>query len=587
MKLTDWLDERIGHRAWARDLFDAPLPGGARFVYAWGAAFGATLLLTAVTGVALMTAYAPSVTTAWASVAHIQTKLSAGWLLRGLHQFGAQASIVLGLVHLGFAIARGAYQRPREVTYWMGLAMVGLVVALAVTGNPLRWDQRGYWALRVETGIIGTIPLVGAPAQELLMGGSALGNATLSRLFTLHVVVFPLLLGVLALWSVRLWRRHGPAQPAGALPLRDRWYPSQAAHDVVLSLAAVGVVFALALRGHGVPLDAPADPMSDYPARPEWYFLALYTLRKPFPGSLEPIATAVIPGLVVAFLVALPLLDKRVAEGARRRLAVLVPVAFIALAAGALMLVTLRADANDAEFAKAVAKAESRAARSMVVAKDGVPPEGALAMVRMDPETRGPEIFAASCASCHRLGDMAPPEGKLTAPDLTGFGTKAWVLKVLDDPDGPHLFGNTPFKTQMPSMVKPPSDAEAAKSFTPMTPADQEAVAVFLEAQARGERAEGTPGEKLVKLRCTSCHRLDGKTDDDDSLAPELRGWASAAWLEAQIEDPGSGKTYPAKIKAGDQQGMMPGYADKLSAAERKLLVTWLLSQRSAAAPSK
>lgn len=585
MRLGDWLDERIGHRAWVRDLLDTPAPGGVRFASSWGAAFGATLLLTVVTGIALMTAYAPSTTTAWASLAHIQTKLSAGWLIRGLHQLGAQTTIALGLLHLVATIARGAYHKPREVNFWVSLALVGIVIALGVTGNPLRWDQRGYWALRVETGIIGTLPLVGAKAQELLMGGPSLGNATLTRLYALHVVVLPLLLGVLVLWRLRLWRRHGPALPAGAAPTNDRWYPSQAARDLLLSFLALGVVFALALRGHGVPLDAPADPLSDYPARPEWYFMALFTLRKPFPGSLEPIATAVIPGIVVLFLVALPLLDKRAAEGARRRLSVLVPAGLIGVGAVVLTLVAMRADAGDAELAKAVAKAEARAARAKVVAQDGVPPEGALAMMRVDPETRGPELFSASCASCHKLGDLAPPEGKLTAPDLTGFGTKAWVMKVLDDPDAAHLFGNTPFKTMMPSMVKPPSDPEAAKSFTPMTAADQEAVAVFLEAQARGERAEGTAGEKIVKLRCTDCHRLDGKNTDEDSLAPELRGWASAAWLEAQIADPGSGRTYPAKIKAGDQQGMMPAYADKMSAADRKLLVTWLMSQRSAATP--
>ncbi len=208
-------------------------------------------------------------------------------------------------------------------------------------------------------------------------------------------------------------------------------------------------------------------------------------------------------------------------------------------------------------------------------------------MMRTDPETRGPELFSANCAACHKLGDLAPQDGKLTAPDLTGFGTKAWVMKVLENPDAPHQFGNTPLKTMMPSMVHPPADPEAAKSFTAMTPADQDAVATFLEAQARGERAEGTPGEKIVKARCTSCHRLDGKTDDEDSMAPELRGWASAAWIDAQIANPASGKTYPVALKKGDQEGLMPAYEDKLSAADRKLLVTWLLSQRSKTSPSK
>jgi ubiquinol-cytochrome c reductase cytochrome b subunit len=201
-------------------------------------------------------------------------------------------------------------------------------------------------------------------------------------------------------------------------------------------------------------------------------------------------------------------------------------------------------------------------------------------MMRSDPATRGPELFATHCASCHKLGELAPPDRKLTAPDLTDFGSKTWILSVLDHPDADVMFGNTPFKEQMPSMTRPPADPEAAKLFTAMSQADQDAVAAFLEAQARGEKAEGTPGEKLVKTRCTSCHRLDGKTDDEDSLAPELRGWASLAWIEAQIDNPANGKTYPKKLAEGDQKGLMPAYEDKLSAAERKLLSVWLVSQR-------
>ncbi|HVK68294.1 MAG TPA: cytochrome b6, partial [Polyangium sp.] len=118
MKLGDWLDERTGYRATTRKFVEATVPGGARFAYAWGAALGIVLLLEAVTGVLLMTVYSPSATTAWASVAYLQQKVPAGWIVRGLHQFGAQAAIVLAVIHVGYAIARGAYRKPRELTYW-------------------------------------------------------------------------------------------------------------------------------------------------------------------------------------------------------------------------------------------------------------------------------------------------------------------------------------------------------------------------------------------------------------------------------------------------------------------------------------
>jgi len=142
-----------------------------------------------------------------------------------------------------------------------------------------------------------------------------------------------------------------------------------------------------------------------------------------------------------------------------------------------------------------------------------------------------------------------------------------------------HRFGRTPFKGMMPSMTRPPEDPEAAKMWAPLLPAEQEAIAAFLETEARGEAGRGMQGEALVRRRCTGCHRLDGKTDDDASLAPELRGWASARWIEAQIEDPGSGKAYPRGATGKTLEGHMPGFAEAMPEADRKLLAVWLASR--------
>ncbi|MDI1436287.1 cytochrome b N-terminal domain-containing protein [Polyangium sorediatum] len=580
MKLGDWLDERTGYRAITRKFVEATVPGGARFAYAWGAALGIVLLLEAVTGVLLMTVYSPSATTAWASVAYLQQAVPAGWIVRGLHQFGAQAAIVLAVIHVGYAIVRGAYRKPRELTYWLALAMVGLVVVTALTGNPLRWDQRGFWGLRVETGIIGTLPVVGGVLQQLLLGGGTPGHMTLSRLYTLHTVVLPFLLGVIAAKHLWLSRKHGPAlaTPADAVK-SDRYFPTQAARDVIVAVVVLGVIGALTYLRHGAPLDAPADPTSDYPARPEWYFLALYEMRKPFPGKLELIATVVIPGLVVGYLVLLPLLDKKADRGVMKRLPLLVPVGLFGVAAGVLTFASMRTDAADAEFGKAVAKAEAQGVKALKLAQEGVPPEGALAMLRNHPETRRVALFEQHCASCHRMGDLGPPKGKDTAPDLTGFGTKAWAKRVMEEPDHDMMFGKTAFKGEMPSMTKPPADPEAAKAFTAMNPADLDAIADFLAVQAQGKKGEGLPGEKLVSQRCTSCHRFDGKTDDEDSLAPELRGWASVPWILAQIEDPGSGKTYPKGAMDPKLEGHMPAFKEKLSEKDQALLARFVQEQ--------
>lgn len=589
MSFGDWFNERTGHRALLRHMLDEPVPGGARWMYVWGSALTLSLVVQAVTGWLLMTAYAPSATTAWASVAHISFTMRAGWIIRGLHHFGAQAMVILLVGHLAQTAIFGAYKKPREVNWFLGLGLLAVTLGFALTGYLLPWDQKGYWATRVATNIAGTTPLIGAWVQEMLVGGSEYGHMTLTRFYALHVAILPAATLFLLVGHIALFRKHGVTPPMSADTSKvDLFYPKQLAMDLAAGFVVLAVLFAVTLREHGAPLDAPADPSSDYPARPEWYFLALFELLKYFHGPFEPLGAVGLPLFIGGYLVVLPFLERRSDRSIRARLGLLAPLAVMALVAAGLTIKSLRADANDETFQRARNVATARASRAIELFKAGVPPEGPLAMMSRDPETRGPELFATHCASCHRLGDLAAPDGKLTAPDLTGFGSKAWVLRVLEKPDADDMFGKTPFQGMMPSMVHPPADPEAAKLFSPMTPADQTAVADFLTAQARGEKGEGMPGEKIVRQRCTSCHRLDGKTDDEDSLAPELRGWASLAWIEAQIAHPASGKTYPPGAKAGGEvKGFMPGFEETISAADRKLLSVWLVAQASkGAAPA-
>jgi ubiquinol-cytochrome c reductase cytochrome b subunit len=112
--------------------------------------------------------------------------------------------------------------------------------------------------------------------------------------------------------------------------------------------------------------------------------------------------------------------------------------------------------------------------------------------------------------------------------------------------------------------------------FTALKPEEIDQIGDFLVGQTKGEKGEGSPGEKLVKQRCTSCHRLDGKTDDEESLAPELRGWGSLGWTDAQIADPGSGKTYPKGVMDPKLEGHMPAFGEKLSEKDRKMLSQWV-----------
>jgi ubiquinol-cytochrome c reductase cytochrome b subunit len=343
------------------------------------------------------------------------------------------------------------------------------------------------------------------------------------------------------------------------------------------------VLFALVGARHGAPLEAPADPLSDYPARPEWFLMPMYQLRKFFHGAMEFWGTSLVPGAAAGYLVALPWLDK---PGRSRVVSVFAPVLVIFAGAGVLSAMAHAHDAHDTHYVKARAKADQDADAAIKLAMNGVPPAGALAMVRTDPEIHGRALFDAHCASCHVLGDLGDPE-KATATRLDGWGTPEWIEAMIHDPDGPLFFGKGPYKEQMPSVDQRPANKPAGEAWTAMLKTDAEKTAVGLFLASLGDEP-GDParpaldaktraaGEKIVSERCTSCHLYKGQGDDEGSgIAPELAGYGSVAWTKAQVANPSSVATYREKALDADMKKHMPRFDADLSAADVDIVARW------------
>ncbi len=209
MKLLDWLDDRTGYRDLVHEALYERIPGGARWRYVWGSTLVFTFAVQVITGIFLWMAYSPSAQTAWESVYYIQYQMLGGAVLRGIHHFTAQAMIVLLVLHLMQVVIDGAYRAPREINFWLGLILMQIVLGLSLTGYLLPWDQKGFWATRVATNLMGLVPVVGEKLQQLVVGGPTYGHHTLTRFFALHAGVLPgLLVGFLVL-HVWLFRRHG------------------------------------------------------------------------------------------------------------------------------------------------------------------------------------------------------------------------------------------------------------------------------------------------------------------------------------------------------------------------------------------
>jgi ubiquinol-cytochrome c reductase cytochrome b subunit len=572
----DWLDDRTSWRDGMSEWLDAKVFPRAVVPGFLAAAVLACLAVLGLTGVVLMTAYAPSPQTAWASVHYVQYVQQHGWIVRGLHYWAAQGLFVFAALHVLYGALAAGYRQPREVTWWLTLAVLGLTLGELITGGLLPWDQRGWWARVVEGNITGLAPVIGGFLEQMMSGGPELGALGLARAYTVHVVLLPLAFGV-ALWArYKLVRRDG-WQEAPRTAADVAYVRLLATSVVIAALVALGL-FAVLKRFGGAPLDAPADPLSDYPARPEWFLLTLYELRKFFHGPLEFWGTTMIPGAAAAILALLPWIDR----GPRTRVLAILPTLAIFAGAIALGVMAWRHDRRDAQYMKARAKWDGRATAAVKLALGGVPPSGPLDMERHDPEMRGRDLFETHCASCHVLEDMGDKK-KASASKLDGWGTADWIDRMIHNPDAPEFFGRGPYNEQMPSVDVRPTKKELAESWTAMVKNEGErrAVALFLAAQGDepGDPPRAIPAatralaEKIVSERCTTCHLYKGDGDDEGSgLAPELAHYGSLAWTRAQIANPASPQTYRAKALDPELKKHMPRFDKDLSAADIDIL---------------
>jgi ubiquinol-cytochrome c reductase cytochrome b subunit len=172
-KLGNWLDERVGWRQVWDAIFLRKIPK-VNWFYTLGSASLFVAVNQMVTGILLTIYYVPTPDHAYDSVQYITTQVPAGWLIRGLHHWGASAMVVLVVLHMLRVIFYGSYKYPREVTWFSGVLLLIVTIGFGFTGYLLPWDQKAYWATTVGTRIAGTPPLIGEWILRIVRGGESL-----------------------------------------------------------------------------------------------------------------------------------------------------------------------------------------------------------------------------------------------------------------------------------------------------------------------------------------------------------------------------------------------------------------------------
>jgi ubiquinol-cytochrome c reductase cytochrome b subunit len=567
-RMANWIDERTGYRRLLEIYHRRTIPGGPRWRYVTGSCLMGMLLVVAVTGLLLMTTYSPSSTNAWASVHYIE-HMSGGSFLRGLHYWGGQALLIVLGIHTVRVLLAGVYRAPRELIWATGLLLFPLTLLWAITGNPLAWTQRGYGQIQVETNIIASTPFIGPVIQRILIGGDEMGHLTLTHLYSLHVAVFPLLVfGLLGLHVLQVVQ-HGTAVSSSTLHAQPHpsYWPHQSIRNIAALTLVLAVVSTLAIF-RGAPLDAPADPTLPSMPRPEWYFMFLFELRRYFSGDWEIVATLLIPLAVLVILLAMPALDRRLP----RRIGVAFRIFVVGgglIGWGSLTYLAVARDWNDPEFRSAQEAAHQLATRVRELATPGgIPPEGAIALLRDDPQTRGPILFADNCAACHRHGDEFRIGDE--AADLAGFGTESWIRELLHDPGSPRFFGRTKL-TRMKKWVE-----ENLKDLDPEEQAEIDLAATWLAGQPRGvpkedDQSAFAKGFEAFNNWCIECHKYEG--DGGTNIAgPDFTGYGSPEWIRGMLVAPDSAERYGKKSN-------MPSFDEKLTDRDVDMLIDWLVAR--------
>ncbi len=565
-RVGDWFDERTGYREALERALDEDVLGGARFAYVFGSVLVFLLVLQMTTGIFLAMYYSPSSTDAWASVAFIQDQVSAGWFIRGLHSHGASAMVIVAGLHLFQTAVFGAYKKPRELNWIVGVLLLGLIMAFALTGYLLPWDQTGYWATQVATGIAGTSPMIGEQVQQALQAGNGYGNLTITRFYALHVFVLPAALIGLTLLHIALFRKHHQTPPwwldKKQLKARTQpFWPDQMFKDMVAMALVFAALIALNFYTGGAQLDAPADPSTAFDARPEWYFRFLFQALKYFKGIFEVVVALGAPAVLGGALLALPFLDRGPDRDPAKRKRYLVGLTLGFVMIAVLTMLSFGEDRNNPEFQEAHAAAAKSAAKARELAMlYGVPPEGGPAVFTMEPGYRGQQLFKRDCAGCHVGNDRKGPE------IVAGYNSRRWIADFMRNPRANRFFGVTKMDTMDPVVVDEPAEFRALVEL------------VYSESGAKDiDAALVTKGmEYFDNGNCSDCHSIDWETEEE--LGPNLGRRGSPDMLREFIVDPGHLRWFGTKNE-------MPSSKGKYSDSDLNELVNYLLELRAATVP--
>jgi ubiquinol-cytochrome c reductase cytochrome b subunit len=527
--VIDWLEHRTGVESAVKSFLYEDIPASAGWHQIIGSMALFFFVIQVFTGALLAFNYAPTPGEAYNSVKYIMTDLTGGPLIRGLHHWGASMMLIIVVLHMIQVFIYGAYKKPREATWMVGVILLLITLAFGLTGYLLPWDNRAYFGTVVTTRIASQAPILGPYILRLLGAqGDSVGNVTFSRFYALHTVLLPPLTLILIGIHVYLVRKHGVAAAPGDVAPKRKFFPEQVFKDTVGVAIAFIILFVMAIVAK-VPLEHLADPTDTvYIPRPEWYFLFLFQILKLFKGPMETFGSVVLPGLAVLTLFLVPFIDRgpMIRLGKRTfaiTFVVLAAIAWTGLTTAAVVTTPKNQESADVTETPATETPEAASASAAATAT----PAAAAAWQALTPkELAGLAFFESEgCSGCHA---GAGEQG--IGPDLTKMPkehrTVAWMIPHFKNPS------RVVPGSAMPPISLPSADLNDLSLFVlTLTPQN--------EAALKATPAFVTQGAAIYeKNHCDACHQIHGV---GATLGPALDGVGlrhDRDWLERHFADP-------------------------------------------------
>jgi len=317
--LYKWLDERLPVREVVDYLSKKVVPRHKHsFWYYLGGLTLFFFVIQIITGLLLSIYYKPSPDEAYESVRTIVNEVPFGWLIRSLHSWAANLMVGALFIHMFSVFLMKSYRKPRELMWVSGVLLLFLILGFGFTGYLLPWDTMAYFATLIGTEIPKTVPIIGDWGVSLLKGGDEIGAETLTRMYSIHIIILPLITIMAVSFHLLVNQVLGSSVPIGTVVKQPpiRFFPNFLYRDVISWTIGLIALLGLAIL---LPwgLGEKADPLASAPVgiKPEWYFLPLFQSLKFAPSNIFGISGELLTNLLVGVLsivwLSIPFLDRK------------------------------------------------------------------------------------------------------------------------------------------------------------------------------------------------------------------------------------------------------------------------------------